>query len=78
LRVRLFSHWGQTRQSSAVYVMSGSLGPAHVCSLVCGFVSERSQGSWLVDTAGLSYLKTKQNKTKQTIAFILWEFYRCI
>ena len=52
-RVRhIFSHWDQTRQSSAVYV-SGSLGQANICCLVGGSVRERSRGSGLVEIAGL-------------------------
>jgi hypothetical protein len=48
----IFSHRGQTRQSSAVYV-SEVLGPLRVCCLVGGSESERSQGTRLVETAGL-------------------------
>ena len=35
--------------------MLGSLGPARLCCLVGGSVSERSQGSRLAEIAGLSY-----------------------
>ena len=49
-RIRhIISHWGQTRQSSAVYLCSGEGG----CCLVGGSVSGSSQGSRLVETAGL-------------------------
>ena len=44
------SYWGQTRQTSAVYVLRSS---AHVCCLVSGSVSGSSQSSELVETAGL-------------------------
>ena len=50
---RVFSHWGQIRQSAPVYV-SGGLGPASACCLVGGHLSKISQGSSLVETAGLS------------------------
>jgi hypothetical protein len=51
LRVRcIFSDWTQTLQSSAVCV--GSLLLAGVYCLVGGSVSERSQGSRLIETAG--------------------------
>jgi hypothetical protein len=54
LRVRcFFSHWSQTRQSSAVY-MSGAQ-TSSCMLLVGGSGSERSQLSGLVETAGLLF-----------------------
>jgi hypothetical protein len=47
---RIFAHWGQTQQSSAVYVWAWGLRQALVCCVVCVSVSERSQGSGLVET----------------------------
>lgn len=50
LRVRcIFSHWVQMGQSSSVMCVRG-LGPACVCFLVGGSVSERYWGSRWVDT----------------------------
>jgi hypothetical protein len=50
-RVRCFlSKWGQTRQFSVEYV-SGDLESAPICYLVVSSVSERSQGSKLMETA---------------------------
>jgi hypothetical protein len=52
LRVRcIFSDITQTWQSSAVYVLGGLIS-AGVCCLLGGPVSERSQGSRLIETAG--------------------------
>jgi len=51
LRVRcIFSHWGQTRQSSAIYVLGTSSQWVYTAWL--DPVSERSQGSRLIETAG--------------------------
>jgi hypothetical protein len=47
----IFSHWGHTRQFSAVCVRG--LGPARIGCLVGGSVSGSSQGFMLVETAGL-------------------------
>jgi hypothetical protein len=53
-RVRhIFPHWGQTRQSSPIYVLTGGLRPARVCCLVGDSVSGSSLGSRLVETSGL-------------------------
>lgn len=48
-----FSHWGQTQQSSAVCVSEASDQLVHAAWFVAQSVSERSQGSRLVETAGL-------------------------
>jgi hypothetical protein len=51
-RIRhIFSHWGQTRQFTAVDA-PGSLWPAYVWYLVGDSVSGSSMGSRLVETAG--------------------------
>jgi hypothetical protein len=47
----MFSHWGPTRQYSAVYVLGVSDQPVNATG--GGIVSERSQESRLVETAGL-------------------------
>ena len=53
-RIRhIFSHGGQTRQSSAMYVYIRGLRRALICCLVGSSVSGSSQGSRLVKTAGL-------------------------
>jgi len=50
LRIRwIFSEWTQTWESSALYVLEAS---SQLGCLVGGSVSERSQGSRLVETAG--------------------------
>ena len=74
---RIFSHWGQTRQSSDAHV-SGDFGPAHICCMVGGSVLETTQGSayGVASSSALYTLSPAQPQESSTsvqwLSVIIW------
>jgi len=65
----IFSHWGQMRQSSAVYVSVALDQLVSVSCLVGGSESKRSQGPRFVETAGLP-MRSPSSSTSSSFSLI--------